>query len=190
MCGTPGPRSFAAGLAIPGLTAAPCPAATNLKLGRGIAAAGCATGLTIRSVTPYEAAEVLSLFERADNMTEAVIWRVDMTQGRNRDIKLFALCSDFFAWATADLEEITKGDIPLLERCLRDLRKADDATYYLGELFAARKRRMRPQKPCYKDMEPSVAALFDACATEAERAEFDRRDAAFWANVAHTASKP
>jgi hypothetical protein len=141
-------------------------------------------------VTPYEAAEVLSLFERADNMTEAVVWRVDMTPGSNRDISLSALCSDFFAWATADAEEITVEDIPLLKSCLDDLRKADGATYYLGELFAARKRKMRPQKPCYKGMEPSVAALFDACATEAERAEFDRRDAAFWANVVHTVNKP
>lgn len=135
-------------------------------------------------MNPHEAVAVLDVFERADNMTEALIWRIDMAAGP--DVRLHAMCNDFFFWATADAEEITAADLPLLKSCLADLKQADDATYYLGELFAARKRHLRPQKPCYKDMHPSVAALFDACQTEAERAEADRKDAAFWVSVAHS----
>lgn len=139
-------------------------------------------------MTPYEAAEVMSLWQRADLFGD-LSWRVDMREGRNRAVTLLANCSDLFAWATADCEEITRDDIPLLERTLTDL-LAVDAEYLLPELFAARKRRMRPQKPCYKDWPPEVAALFDACCTDEERAEFDKRDAAFWAGVVRQDSRP
>lgn len=134
-------------------------------------------------MTPYEAAEVFALFEQAEDFDNGLIWRVDTTPGRDRAMKLFAECSDFFAWASADLEEITRDDIPLLRRALADL-KPLSAEYELGHLFAARKRQMRPQKPCYKDMEAPVAALYDACCTEDERAEFDHKDTEFWLTVA------
>lgn len=111
------------------------------------------------------------------------MWRVDLRPDMNRAVKVFARCSDWFAWASADAEEITKDDLPLLQQALGDLRKVD-ATYYLAELFASRKRRMRPQKPRYKDMDASVAALFDACCTDGERAAQDRRDRDFWLAVA------
>jgi hypothetical protein len=133
-------------------------------------------------MTPYEAAETFALFEQADDY-ESLMWRVDMRPGMDRAVKVFARCSDWFAWGSADAEEITKDDIPLLRRSLADLQKAD-AEYYLAELFASRKRGMRPQKPCYKDMEAPVAALFDACCTDEERAEQDRRDRDFWLAVA------
>ena len=127
-------------------------------------------------MTPYEAAEVLALFDQADDH-EGVFWRVDMDHGR--DVKLFANCSDLFYWATADAEEITREDIPLLRQTLADL-KAVDAAYNLNELFAARKRKLRPQRPCYRHFEAPVAALFDACCTEEERAEADRKDRDWW----------
>lgn len=134
-------------------------------------------------MTPYEAAAVFAAFESADDY-ESLMWRVDSRSGMNRDMKLYALCNDVFFWATADAEEITADDVPLLERCLSDLGKAG-AAYYLAGLFAARKRKMRPQKPFYKDMPEDVAALFDACCTAGERAEADKRDAAWWIAVAH-----
>jgi hypothetical protein len=132
-------------------------------------------------VTPEEAAAVLSVFERADDY-ESLMWRVDMSAD-SRDVKLFALCNDLFHWATADCEEIAAGDVPLLESCLTDLR-ATKEDWYFAELFAARKRGLRPQKPFYKEMNAATAALFDACSTEAERTQADKRDAAFWSNVA------
>lgn len=133
-------------------------------------------------MTPYQAAEVFALFERADDYDEGLFWRVDM-QSPGRNVKLFAQCSDLFFWATADLEEITAGDIPLLRRTLEDL-EAADASYELAPLFAARKRKLRPQKPCYKDYSPAVAALYDACCTEKERASADRKDRNWWLSFA------
>lgn len=132
-------------------------------------------------MTPYEAAAVLSVFQAADDY-ESLMWRVDMSTSE-RDVKLFALCNDLFHWAAADCEEIAAGDVPLLESCLADLRSTKE-DWYFADLFAARKRRLRPQKPFYKEMSAATAALFDACCTEDERARADKRDAAFWSHVA------
>jgi hypothetical protein len=139
-------------------------------------------------VTPYEAAEVFALFAEAEDFDFGLMWRVDMTPGGTRDMKLLAVCSDFFFWATADAEEITLADVPLLRQTLDDLRPLA-AEYEMGTLFAARKRRMRPQQPCYKDFDPPVAALYDACCTEEERAAADKRDAAWWIGAAHRATE-
>jgi hypothetical protein len=134
-------------------------------------------------MTPSEAAAVLSVFERADDY-ESLMWRVDMRPAPEPGVKLFALCNDVFFWATADAEEIAAADLALLEACLADLAKAREP-YYLAELFAARKRKLRPQKPVYKGMNEATAALFDACCTEEERAAAERKDAAWWIAVAH-----
>lgn len=133
-------------------------------------------------MTPSDAAAVLSVFERADDY-ESLMWRVTTTDGE-RDVKLFALCNDVFFWATADCVEITAGDVPLLESCLADLAVTGEE-YYLAELLAARKRGLRPQAPFYKGMGQATAALFDACCTAEERAEAERKDAAWWIAVAH-----
>lgn len=135
-------------------------------------------------MTPYEAAAVLAAFQRAEE-NESLMWRVDM-ESESRDVELFALCSDFFHLATADCEEIEAGDLPLLGKCLADLTGTGEE-FYLGELFAARKRKMRPHKSAYKGMAPAVAALFDGCSTEDERAGADRKDATFWSHVARKA---
>ncbi len=137
-------------------------------------------------MTPNEAVAVFAVFERGDDY-ESLIWRVDAKPYYVPVIKLFATCNDVFFWATADAEEITADDVPLLEACLADLEKCGEswAIAYLAELFAARKRHLRPQKPFYKDMPADVAALFDACCTAEERAEAEKRDAAWWIAVAH-----
>ena len=135
-------------------------------------------------MTPYEAAEVFALFAEAEDFENGVFWRVDMTPGRNREMRLFAECSDLFFWGTADCEEITPADVPLLRHALDDL-KPLGAEYELGHLFAARKRKLRPQKPCYKDMAPAVAALYDACCAEEEREAASKKDAAQWIALAH-----
>jgi hypothetical protein len=137
-------------------------------------------------MTPYEAAEVFALFAEADDFDCGVIWRVDMTPGGNREMRLFAQCNDLFFWAAADAEEITAGDVPLLRQALADLGPLR-AQYEMGRLFAARKRKLRPQKPCYRDIDPQVAALYDACCAEEERAAADDRDAAWRAAFASRA---
>lgn len=76
---------------------------------------------------------VLAVWESCD-ISDGITWRV-----HEQDVKVFALCNDLFWWATADLEEITEDDLPLLERCAADLRTVN-AEYFLGELFASRQR--------------------------------------------------
>ena len=131
---------------------------------------------------PHDAAAVFAAFEAADTY-ESLMWRVDMSSA-DRDVRLLALCNDFFHYATADCEEIGAADIPMLESCLADLRETGDE-HYLAELFAARKRKLRPLEAAGKDMGEATRALFDAAGTEEGRAEEDRKDAAFWGAVAH-----
>lgn len=135
-------------------------------------------------MNPEQAARVLAAFEKADDY-ESLTWRVTVRPYCITEIKLFAGCSDFFHLATADCEEIEADDLPLLEQCLTDLTGTGEE-FYLAELFAARKRKMRPCRPAYKGMAPAVAALFDGCSTEEERAEVDQQDRAYWAHVAQT----
>jgi hypothetical protein len=93
---------------------------------------------------PPHAADVIALFafpHGADLSDDALFWRT-YDDGR---IKVFVNCSDTFEWGTADLEEIKPEDIELLQQCLDDLKEIDER-YFLGELFAARKRNWRPAK--------------------------------------------
>lgn len=131
-------------------------------------------------MTPEQAVKVLRLWEQAD-LYEDIHWHVDP----DGSVRLYANCSDLFYWATADSEEIVPDDLPLLERTLADL-KAVDAAYNLPELFVARKRKLRPQKPCYKHFDVPVAALFDACSTEKERKQADEKDRSWWLAFAHS----
>jgi hypothetical protein len=134
-------------------------------------------------MTPDQAMTVLRCWEQA-GLYEDLFWRVTTTDGVT-SVVFLANCSDLFYWATADCEEITPEDFPLLEQTRVDL-EAIGAAYVLNELFAARKRKLRPQKPCYKGWSPALAALFDACCTEEERAEADRRDRDWWVAFAYS----
>jgi len=95
---------------------------------------------------------------------DALWWRTEA----DGTVRLFALCSDFFHWATADCEEITPDDVDLVERCLADL-TAIDETWALGFLYAARKRHMRPLPALLNDEAehpPPLRDLFLACGLE------------------------
>ena len=120
-------------------------------------------------MTPYEAAAIFRIWERADIGSEGLYWKVGGTPRHDtRDMRLFAICSGVFTWGTADLEEITKEDVALLERCVADLGEFEKG--YLPELFAARKRGMRPMRSFCKDMDDeATVALFDACGPERTR---------------------
>jgi len=115
-------------------------------------------------------ATVLGTWEECD-IYEGLMWSV-----KGGAVQFSAICSDLFYWGCADAEDIiAPDDLDLLKQCLADLQAADDTTYLIGELFAARKRGMRPQTPwgrtydrensCYTEdnLLPSVRALFDAC---------------------------
>lgn len=121
---------------------------------------------------PPHTGEVMYLFgfpDGADASSDLRFWwRTD-----HQPMTLYANCSDLFHWATSDLEPIEEADMPLLRECFEAL-KAVDETMWLGELFAARKRGMRPQGPFFTrslavvggpDPDP-VRELFLACGPE------------------------
>lgn len=127
---------------------------------------------------------VLRVFENADSY-DSVFWRTD---GEHAPITFFALCNDVFWWATADAEKITEENVGLLESTARELIEIDskerashachpctnlDAhshpTIYLESLFAARCRKMRPQRPFMKNMKDPILSLFLACGPERTR---------------------
>jgi hypothetical protein len=109
-------------------------------------------------VLPDHAAEIMCLFGFPDgaDCADSLWWRSD-----GGVIKLFAQCSDLFMWATADVEPIEPEDMPLLRQSFADLQEVD-ATYWLAELFACRKRGHAPQK-AFKPGDEQVQALFDSC---------------------------
>lgn len=116
---------------------------------------------------------VLDVFHQADSY-ELLMWR------RTDDgIRFSAMCSDTFAWASADAELIEPEDVPLLRQCLADLKAADPqlGECDLPELFAARKRGMRPMRLfLYPKREredpgwPAVRELFLAAGPERDPA--------------------
>lgn len=88
-------------------------------------------------------------------------------------------CSDTFAWGCADAEAIEPGDLPLLRQTLADIRAADKyGEMWLGVLFCARKRGMRPMNRWLKDMREkegltdAVHDLFLAAGPERESTWF------------------
>lgn len=115
---------------------------------------------------PPHAAEVMALFgfPNGADASDTMWWRTES----DGSITLYAMCNDLFYWATADCEKIEEGDVELLRQTLEDLRQIDEE-WALHELFAARKRKMRPQRPCYKHFGPKLTALFDACGPERDR---------------------
>ena len=91
-------------------------------------------------------------------------------------VRLIIGCNDFFYWGTADGEELTPADLPLLRQCVDDLKAAEKHSEdHCWLLFCARKRGMRPQRPFFRaysrkeaayvgdQLSPPVRALFDAC---------------------------
>lgn len=115
---------------------------------------------------------ILKVYWDAD-VHDLLWWRVD-----DDEITFMAMCNDLFAWATADGEPITAENIQVLEETAAELKAIpitpkSDPLMYLSELFAARVRGMRPQRPCYKRMAPDISALFDACGPERDPATED-----------------
>lgn len=116
---------------------------------------------------------VLDVFRDADSF-QFLMWRRTDT-----GIRFAAMCSDTFAWGTADAERIEPEDVPLLRQCLVDLRTADPrlGECDLPELFAARKRGMRPMRlylyPKHERTDagwPAVRELFLAAGPERDPA--------------------
>jgi hypothetical protein len=107
---------------------------------------------------PNYVADVLRIFQQAD-VYDGLLWQVPP----DGTVTFAAMCSDCFWWGTADAEDIEPDDIELLQRCLDDLQKFGDEDYLIGNLFAARKRGMRPMRLWLETLEtPATVTLFMA----------------------------
>jgi hypothetical protein len=110
--------------------------------------------------------QVLDLFARLDSR-DMLFWRIN-----NGDIRFFVICNDTFAWATADVEEITQDNVKDLEQAVADVQAADpDADEWMGPLlFCARQRGMRPMPRM--ELPKMLKPLFDACGPERTNNDF------------------
>lgn len=102
---------------------------------------------------------VLDIAYRYD-IGDQITWHV-----KGSKVEFAANCSDVFYWGSADAETIHPDDVAAFEKACADAKAADPVagTVWAPELFAARKRGMRPQGACYKHYPQAVADLFDAC---------------------------
>ena len=97
---------------------------------------------------------------------DSLFWRREGSTGTEGALQVFATCSDFFDWGSADLEPIeTEEDVLLLEQSRRDLTAAtsDNFPQWITELYAAR-RRNKPPAPFMISgkyaLDAEVASLF------------------------------
>ena len=134
--------------------------------------------------------KVLSIkdnFGEYSDMWKAVWWRVD---DEYAPLTFLFNCNDLFYWGCADCEEITPENFHMVKDALTDAAEAIGACDpwelpktkpfdielrrsvfelwqvcggWAVELFCARVRGMRPQRPCYENWPPEIVALFDAC---------------------------
>lgn len=109
---------------------------------------------------------------------EDIWWRTD---DGYYPVTFLVNCNDLFWWGTADCEPLSPENLPVLKQALLDVREAlgvseepsiDDkerweiwwnSSGYATSLFAARIRKMRPQRPCYKNFPTKLHPLYDAC---------------------------
>lgn len=96
-------------------------------------------------------------FLQHHDLREDVLYYVDDKD----NIGFMVLANDLFSWGTADGEELTVADLPLFKKCVEDTQS------YACDLYAARKRKMRPQGAAYPG-DKSLWPLFDACGPERE----------------------
>jgi hypothetical protein len=102
------------------------------------------------------------------DLTDALWWR--MVDG---DLALFIQCSDFFYWATSDVEPIvTSEDVAMLEQAIKDCAEATGDSYPTEGplLYCSRHRKLRPQQPYYQYLDESTRPLFDAAGPVRDRA--------------------
>lgn len=120
----------------------------------------------------------VAVFRLFQECRDGLMWHVDAA-GRFR---FSANIPDLFWWGGGDDEPITPDDLPLLERTHADLAALDCADMWLAELYAARRRKMRPQGASYHNpgvgtwlRHPEMAeqyvalnAFYDQCGPERE----------------------
>jgi len=98
--------------------------------------------------------------EFRDLVTELLLdERIELSV-RGKECTLYVNCSDTFFWGCYDNEEITFEELAALKECW-------SLSGTGGDLWCARKRGMRPQAACYREVYPIEEwPLFDACGPE------------------------
>ena len=113
--------------------------------------------------------QVLKFFYELD-AHDMLWWRTD-----EPSVRFFVLCSDTFAWGTADLEEIEPRDLTLLKSTAADVLALDPDgdqyySFWVPILFCARKRGLRPMPRM--EIPEELKVLFDACGPERTSNDF------------------
>lgn len=102
-------------------------------------------------------------------LCSSLFWRYD----KDDELAFFITCNDVFYWGTADVEELTPDNIAVLEQAISDVKDTNEnAEEWATDLFCARIRGMRPQRPYFKylDDKPKLQALFLAAGPERDPA--------------------
>ncbi len=118
--------------------------------------------------------EMLSL--HSENLFPNVLGGIDMWFKTDTGAVKFLLnCNDLFAWGTADAEEVEPCDFDNLKEAISDIKHLVEINNFQEEmligwlssdLFACRKRKMRPQKPWYKNVPEKFHNIFNECGPE------------------------
>lgn len=99
---------------------------------------------------------VLRIFWTEDT-TDMLFWRVD-----NNQPSFYVICSDTFAWASADVEEITPENVELLEQTIEEVKALRPSMMmWAFYLFCARVRGIRVMPKIV--IPEALKAMFDAC---------------------------
>jgi hypothetical protein len=80
-------------------------------------------------------------------------------------LRVLAMCSDRFAWATADAEKITADNIAVFEQAVRDVVTVDLWEGY-ALLFAVRMRNQMPMPAARKVIDPKLWQMFEDSVTD------------------------
>lgn len=119
--------------------------------------------MSTEDVTKEFILDVLDTF--GHGMGELISWRTD---GEYAPVTFWVNCNDLFYWACSDCEDITPENMPILKQAFADLEEAypDIGKCWAGELFAARVRGMRPQRPVLDKYDERIRPLFLAAGPE------------------------
>jgi len=102
--------------------------------------------------------DVKTVVAAAYDMDLDFFWHID---DDTDEVRAAVNVNDTFFWAAADCEIVEAEDIPLLKEMY------DIGGYkYVADLYAARKRKMRPQNAIINGATPEVRAVFLAAGPE------------------------
>lgn len=111
--------------------------------------------------------EVKTIVQVIHECDVELYWYIDQKTG---EVKASTNCSDLFYWGCSDGEDVEATDALLLRQTCAELEAYKEQSgmtkayvIHADSLFAARKRKMRPQGAAYKNIPEELWPLFDAC---------------------------